>query len=70
MYDREKDPRKIGIDYLELAVRSRAVLDNAGLGSLGAILLFGRHRMSKQPGCGPAVLRNIEVICNNHGYGF
>lgn len=70
MYDRDKDPHKIGLDYLELAHPSRAVLENANLGSLGAFLLFGRHRMSKQRGCGPAVLRNIEVICNDHGYGF
>lgn len=70
MYDREGDPLDIGLDYLELAVRTRAVLDSAGLGTLGAILLFGRYRISKQRGCGRAVLRNIEVVCNDHGYGF
>jgi DNA-directed RNA polymerase alpha subunit len=64
------NPHDIPLGDLQLAVRSRAVLESAGCATLADILLRGRRQMAAERGCGPAVLKNIEQVAADYGYGF
>jgi DNA-directed RNA polymerase alpha subunit len=64
------NPHDIPLDVLELAVRTRAVLEAVGCSTLADVLLRGRRQIAAVRGCGAAVLANIEHAVELYGYRF